>query len=95
MSGSDWKILITDRAARELHRLQRADASRVLAALNRVAGLDEPERSCKVLSGPLTGLWRLRVGGFRLVLDIRRSEVVIVAVDVADPAIKADSEERY
>lgn len=33
---------------------------------------------------PPTGLWRLRVGDYRVILDMRRSELVIIALDVGN-----------
>lgn len=44
--------------------------------------LDDPQTRCKALTGPLAGLWRLRVGDYRVLLDIQRDELVIVALDV-------------
>lgn len=36
----------------------------------------------KPLRGPLAGLWRLRVDDDRIIIDVRVSEVVLVALDV-------------
>lgn len=43
-----------------------------------------PSKRCKALSGPYTGLWRLRVGDYRVILDIRRAELIIIALDVGN-----------
>ena len=48
----------------------------------RLAQLDDPTTPCKALSGPLTGLWRYRVGDYRVILDIDRGNVAIVAIDL-------------
>lgn len=59
---------------------RQASRRRISDALERLATLDEPTTSCKALTGPLAGLWRLRVGDYRVILDIRRDEFVIVAL---------------
>lgn len=77
-----WDIQVLPRAEKALKKLDKPQARRIRDALVRLAGLDDPASACKALSGPLTGLWRYRVGDYRVILDIRRSEVVIVAVDL-------------
>lgn len=65
-------------------RLDKPNAARILRALRDLAELDHPEARCKALSGPLTGLWRLHVGQWRVILDIRRNTLVIVVLDVGN-----------
>ncbi|MEL4504794.1 type II toxin-antitoxin system RelE/ParE family toxin [Luteococcus sp. H138] len=77
-----WKIEYAPRAANAMRKLDKAVARRVFDGVERLAALDDPTGPCKALTGPMSGLWRLRVGDYRVVLDIRRGEVVIVALDV-------------
>jgi mRNA interferase RelE/StbE len=77
-----WDVQVLPRAEKALKKLDKPQASRIRDALVRLAGLDDPTSACKALGGPLTGLWRYRVGDYRVILDIRRSEVVIVAIDL-------------
>lgn len=44
--------------------------------------LDDPTARLKPLQHELAGLWRLRVGDYRVILDVRRDDVVIVALDL-------------
>lgn len=69
---------------RAMAKLDRSVARRILAALVSLEGLDDPTKRCKALSGPLAGLWRLRVGDHRIILDIRRGELVIIALDAGN-----------
>lgn len=69
---------------RALKKLDRQVATRVLKTLTALENLDDPTKRCKALSGPYTGLWRLRVGGYRVILDIRREELIIIALDAAN-----------
>ena len=77
-----WDLQVLPRAEKALKKLDKPQASRIRDALVRLAGLDAPTSACKAFGGPLTGLWRYRVGDYRVILDIRRSEVVIVAIDL-------------
>ncbi|KAB7740025.1 type II toxin-antitoxin system RelE/ParE family toxin [Nostocoides sp. F2B08] len=77
-----WDIQVLPRAEKALKKLDKTQARRVRDALVRLGGMEDPASACKALGGPLTGLWRYRVGDYRVILDIRRSEVLIVAVDL-------------
>lgn len=41
-----------------------------------------PVRVGKGLTGPLTGLWRYRIGDWRVVVDIYDDRLVILALDI-------------
>jgi mRNA interferase RelE/StbE len=50
--------------------------------LTELRQLNDPTTRCKALTGPLTGLWRLRVGDYRVIIDVRRAELTLVALDL-------------
>lgn len=77
-----WRVEYAPRAAKAMRKLDRPTARRIFDAIQRLQSLDDPTAPCAALSGPLTGMWRLRVGDYRAILDIRRGELVILAVDV-------------
>jgi len=77
-----WSIEVSPRAEKALRKLDRPVAQRIRDGLIQLASLDEPAKSCKALSGPLTGLWRYRVGNYRVILDIDHGHVVIIALDI-------------
>lgn len=77
-----WRIEYTPRSAKALRRLDRVVAERVFNAVERLRDLDDPTTPCKALTGPLAGLWRLRVGDYRVILDVQRDQLVIVALDL-------------
>ncbi|WP_255556051.1 type II toxin-antitoxin system RelE family toxin [Tessaracoccus palaemonis] len=78
----DWSIQTSTRFDKAIRKLDRPMARRVLVAVYALAELDEPQRRCKALTGPLAGLWRLRIGDYRVILDIRRGELVLIALDL-------------
>ena len=77
-----WQVEYAPRAAKAMRKLDKPVARRIFDSVEGLATLDDPTASCKALTGPMTGLWRLRVGDYRVILDIRRGDVVIVALDL-------------
>ncbi|PMC74958.1 type II toxin-antitoxin system RelE/ParE family toxin [Brachybacterium sp. UMB0905] len=77
-----WAVRYAPRAAKALRKLDKPVARRVTDAMHRLAEREDPASACKALSGPLVGMWRLRVGDYRVIMDIRRSELIIIALDV-------------
>ena len=79
-----WTVEIDDRARRELRRLDRQVQSRILAFLrDRIAGPESPRRLGRALTGPRTGLWRYRVGNYRLVCRIEDQQIIVLVLAVA------------
>ena len=80
-SGSTSEVRYDPRAAKELHKLDRAVARPIAVA---VAALSAEPRPAGVrrLTGS-TDLWRLRVGDYRVVYTIRDSELIVLVVRVA------------
>lgn len=79
-----WRLEFDRDAAKALKKLDRPLAKRILRALNDLRALDDPTRRCKALSGPLSGLWRLRIGDYRAILDVQRNQLTIVALDIGN-----------
>lgn len=77
-----WKVEYAPRAAKAMRKLDKPVARRIFDSVERLAALEDPAGSCKALTGPMAGLWRLRVGDYRVILDIRHGDVVIVALDL-------------
>ncbi len=72
-----YSVRILEAAARELARLDEAIGRRVVERINWLAAnLDDirPE----ALTGDLSGLYKLRVGDYRIIYEILHDEQVIV-----------------
>lgn len=78
-----WDVRVSERAARALRKLDGQVARRVTAELREVAALDDPRSRGKALTGNLAGLWRYRVGDYRVVCSIEDEMLVVLVVDVA------------
>jgi mRNA interferase RelE/StbE len=66
-----WGIDFDPAAFKELSRLDNQIQRRILRYLReRVAGEDDPHRFGKALRGERVGLWRYRVGDYRIVCAV-------------------------
>ena len=76
-----WKIEFTASAEKELAKLDKSGAKRIIKFLReRVSG--EPRSSGKVLKGEYSGLWRYRVGDYRLICEICDDKISVLVVRV-------------
>ena len=79
-----WTIEYTETARRELRRLERQAARRILDYMDqRVALLDDPRRRGAALTKPLGDLWRYRVGRYRVICDIQDRVLRVLVVRVS------------
>jgi mRNA interferase RelE/StbE len=78
-----WSVEFDDAAAKELRKLNRQAQQEILRYLReRITTDEDPRRFGKPLSRDLAGLWRYRVGNYRLVCDIEDEKVVVLVVRV-------------
>ncbi|MFI0223138.1 type II toxin-antitoxin system RelE/ParE family toxin [Streptomyces lydicus] len=79
-----YAFRFTTAAQRQLRAIDRPAAMRILAALTALG--DDPYREdadIKKLTGP-SGLYRLRVGTYRIAYQVKDSELIILVVKVGD-----------
>ena len=80
-----WVIEYTETATRQLRKLDRHSALRIVDYMDaRVAGSGDPRSAGKALTGPLGGLWRYRVGDHRVICDIMDGALRVLVVRVGD-----------
>jgi mRNA interferase RelE/StbE len=78
-----WRIELTASAEKSLSKLDRAAAKRITTFLReRLASADDPRSTGKALAGQLAGLWRYRVGDYRLICEIEDGKLLILVVTV-------------
>ncbi|HVT05123.1 MAG TPA: type II toxin-antitoxin system RelE/ParE family toxin [Thermoanaerobaculia bacterium] len=75
-----WTIEYTDTAERQLKKLGKQTAGRILDSMKRVARLEDPRSTGKALTGPLGDFWRYRVGDCRVICDIQDGALHILVV---------------
>jgi mRNA interferase RelE/StbE len=78
-----WSVEWDERARRELRRLDPAVQRQILRYLReRIAGSNDPRRFGRSLGGQLGGLWRYRVGDYRLVCEVANDRLVVLVLAV-------------
>jgi mRNA interferase RelE/StbE len=83
MTVAVWRVEFDRAAARDLHRLGADAERRVLHYLrDRIAGSEDPRRFGHALVGDHEGLWRYRVGDYRIVAAIEDNRFVVLVVTI-------------
>lgn len=79
-----WQIEVSDAAKKQLSKMGRVEAKRITAFLRlRIASLDDPRQLGEALQGTrYAGIWRYRVGDYRILVDIRDEVVTVIVVGV-------------
>ena len=78
-----WTIEVSERARRQLRKLDAAVAMRIALFLKeRVASLEDPRSIGKALQGSLRGTWRYRIGDYRLICKIEDFRVTVVVIEI-------------
>ncbi len=78
-----WTVNYTESALRQLRKLDKATARRVIDFMDlRVAPLPEPRALGSALTGSSLGaFWRYRVGDYRVICDIQDDALCILVIE--------------
>lgn len=81
-----WTIKIADAALKDLKKIDRTHARRILDFLSRrVAKLENPRSIGQALKGAEVGdFWKYRVGDYRIICDIQDSVVVVLVLRIGN-----------
>ena len=79
----NWAYNFDERAFKELRKLGTQAQRDIISYLDeRISGEDDPRRFGKGLKADLAGLWRYRVGDYRILCQIRDLELLVLVVAV-------------
>ena len=82
MMPDGWRVVVDPRAKRQIDSLGRVAADRVYQFIHaRIAKARDPRAAGKALSGQFSGLWRYRVGDYRIICAIQDSELVVLVLE--------------
>ncbi|MDL2317857.1 type II toxin-antitoxin system RelE/ParE family toxin [Eubacteriales bacterium OttesenSCG-928-A19] len=80
-----YQVEFDGRARKTLKKLDRSTANIILSWIKKnLVGTDDPRRSGKALTGELKGLWRYRVGDYRLICHIEDEKVLILILKIGN-----------
>ena len=78
--GMTYKIVPTPKFAKSFKKLDPFVRKQIKAYLNRVT--ENPRAKGKALVANRTGQWRYRIGAYRVIVNIKDNELVILALEV-------------
>ncbi len=80
---SAWTVEFDERARRELRKLSAETQQMILRYLReRIEGSSDPKASGKPLRMNLAGLWRYRIGDFRLICRFEDERLIVLVLKV-------------
>lgn len=78
-----WTVEFDNRARKELRKLDANIQKQLLEWLNQnLAGDIDPRAKGTALKGKFRGLWKYRIGDYRIVCQIRDREIVVLIVRI-------------
>ena len=78
-----WRIEIDPAAQRELEKLDKTVARRILKFLyQRVGKLDDPGKIGERLQATLREFWKYRVGDYRLICALENERLVVLVLRI-------------
>lgn len=78
-----WTVELIDTAKRQLAKLDRHWQATILDYLeDEIAALDDPRSRGKALVGEKKGLWRYRVGDYRILCELRDNALIVLVVTI-------------
>ncbi|MDO4898132.1 MAG: type II toxin-antitoxin system RelE/ParE family toxin [Rothia sp. (in: high G+C Gram-positive bacteria)] len=80
-SYSHWTLIYDRDFTKALKKLDNPTKRRIMDSLDRLAQSPTPKAHCKALTGEFSGLWRYRIGNYRVILHLDQGELTIIAVD--------------
>ncbi|HXR17988.1 MAG TPA: type II toxin-antitoxin system RelE/ParE family toxin [Terriglobales bacterium] len=78
-----WNLELSPRAQQQLDKLDKTAARRIAKFLyERVGRLNDPRQIGEPLQGTLVGLWRYRVGDYRIICTLEHDRLVVLVLRI-------------
>lgn len=77
-----WIVEVKGKAAKAITQLDKPIRNRITDYLKQLEALGNPRTQGKALTGKYSGLWRYRVGDYRLICQIKDKEIIILVLDI-------------
>jgi mRNA interferase RelE/StbE len=78
-----WRIEFDPAALKELEKLDKTVERRIVKFLrDRVANLEDPRQIGGSLQGTRSGLWKYRVGDYRVICSLEHDRLVVLVLQI-------------
>ena len=78
-----YKIIFTDRAKRQLKKLDKHTSALIIGWLEKnIQGCENPRIHGKGLVENKSGQWRYRIGDYRVIAEIKEKEVIVLVLEI-------------
>ncbi|MBQ6017225.1 MAG: type II toxin-antitoxin system RelE/ParE family toxin [Clostridiales bacterium] len=79
-----YALVLTEDFEKQFRKLDRSVQTIVVKWIRKhLENCEDPRAAGKALSANLKGYWRYRIGDYRLLVEIRDEELIIVAISIA------------
>ena len=79
-----WTLTLSDKAVKQLKKLDKQTSRLIIAWLRKnVDGCEDPRAHGKGLVGDKAGIWRYRIGDYRVLCELNDGDLVVLALEVA------------
>ena len=77
-----YKLLYTEKVIKQLSKIDKGTSAIIRKWIDKnIARTEDPRITGKALSGNKKSYWRYRIGDYRLIVEIKDKELVLIAVD--------------
>lgn len=77
-----WTLEYAPTVRKQLRKLGHVEGQRITKTLDEIAELDDPRSRGHALTGDLGGLWRYRVGDWRIIARFENQRLVILVIEI-------------
>ncbi|MCW6683070.1 type II toxin-antitoxin system RelE/ParE family toxin [Aerococcaceae bacterium NML160702] len=78
-----YRLVLSEGARKQIKKLDKHVGLMLANEMKkRLDGLSNPRQHGKALAGDKKGLWRYRVGAYRIICDIQDDKLIILALEV-------------
>ncbi len=79
-----YTIIFEKKAQKSLSRLEITQQRIIVSwIMNNLENTENPRARGKALKGELNEYWRYRIGDYRLIVEIKDKEIIIIIIDVS------------
>jgi mRNA interferase RelE/StbE len=78
-----WKVEFDTAALKDLSKIDRTWQRRITSQLREISSLSDPRLRGKALTGNMSGLWRYRVGDYRIICQIEDDVLIVQVIKIA------------